>query len=107
MQKYFLESTGNKTDVTDKIEELLEKYGVCLLGAGDYYVSGIKMPSGSSLIGVWNATRVILAPEADCGAAYEGRRRGQAVILPFLSDNKNTEVLFFSTSVFLSREHEI
>ena len=71
MQKYFLESTGNRTDVTDKIEELLEKYGVCLLGAGDYYVSGIKMPIGSSLIGVGNATRVILAPETECGAAIK------------------------------------
>ena len=67
--KYFLESSGDKSDRSAEIEANLAEYGVCLLGAGDFYVSGVKMPAGSSLIGMGRISRIILSPEVECGAA--------------------------------------
>ena len=39
---------------------MLTQNGVCRLGVGDFYVSGIDMPTGSMLIGSGAQTRVIL-----------------------------------------------
>lgn len=69
MNKYLLESTGDRTDRRGDIEELLNKYGICILGVGDFYVSGVKMCKDSSLFGMGRASRIILFPEIECGAA--------------------------------------
>jgi len=66
-QKYYLESTNDRTDRTTEIEAKLSEYGACLLGSGDYYVSGVKMPDGSSLMGMGTATRLFLQPEIESG----------------------------------------
>ena len=58
---YFLSSTEDVTDRTAAIEQLLQQYGICALGSGDYYVSGIKMPENSTIMGMGSATRLILA----------------------------------------------
>ena len=68
-QNYYLSSTADKTDVTSAIEEKLINFGVCMLGAGVFYVTGVKMPAGSSIIGVGNATKVVLSPEVTSGSA--------------------------------------
>lgn len=60
INKYYLESTGDKTDRTKEIEALLKEYGACLLGTGVFYVSGVTMPEGTALMGMGPAARVIL-----------------------------------------------
>lgn len=71
MDRYFLAPPGDGRDMTEDIEERLSKYGICILGAGVYYVSGVKMPDGSTLSGMGNATSVILSPSVESGAAIE------------------------------------
>lgn len=65
---YFLSSTKDTTDRTSAIEQLLQQYGVCILESGDYYVRGIQMPENSTLMGMGNATRMVLSEDA-AGAA--------------------------------------
>ena len=68
-EKYYLESTCDLTDRTAEIEEKLQKYGSCLLGTGVFYVSGVKMPDNTTVMGMGTATKVILSDEVEDGAA--------------------------------------
>ncbi len=68
---YILQSTGDKTDRTGEIEQLLSTNGACVLGAGIFYVSGIKMPEGTTLMGLGTATKVILHSEITAGYAVK------------------------------------
>jgi len=70
-EKYFLESTSDKTDRTTEIEAMLRENGACILGGGVFYVSGVTMPEGTMLSGIGPATEVILLPEITSGAAVE------------------------------------
>ena len=67
--RYLLESTGDRTDRTAEIEEMLKTFGVCVLGAGDFTVSGVKMPAHTTLMGLGTATKVYLDPAVEEGAA--------------------------------------
>lgn len=69
MEEYFLQSTRGGSDRSAEIEEKLKFYGVCILGSGVFYVTGVKMPDHSTLWGQGNATRVILSSEVSDGAA--------------------------------------
>ena len=69
--KCFLESRCDYTDVSTEIEKRLHNFGVCILGVGIYCVSGIKMPDGSSLFGMGNATKIILAQNIESGYAIK------------------------------------
>lgn len=71
MDRYFLSPSGDGRDMSSAIEEKLKEHGVCILGAGAYYVSTVKMPDGSSLSGMGNATSVILMDSVSSGAAIE------------------------------------
>ena len=71
MEEFFLKSKNDKSDRTAEIEEKLKNYGVCILGSGVFYVTGVKMPDHSTLWGQGNATRVILSDEVDEGAAIQ------------------------------------
>ena len=71
MEEYFLKSKNDQSDRTAEIKEKLKVYGVCVLGSGVFYVTGVKMPDHSTLWGQGNATRVILSPEVDEGAAIQ------------------------------------
>ena len=42
-----LYSTGETSDRTNEIQEILEEYGVCNLGPGDFYVSNLFLPENS------------------------------------------------------------
>lgn len=81
---YFLEATGDTRDRAAEIEQRLQEQGVCILGAGDYYVSGIKMPRGTSLLGLGEPSKLILA---------EGVDEGYAVILDTHCTLKNLTLL--------------
>ena len=69
--KYYLESTGDRTDRSAEIEAKLKEHGSCLLGTGVFYVSGVKMPDSTTLMGMGTATTVILLPEVEEGAAVQ------------------------------------
>ena len=68
-EAYVLESTGTREDRSAHIEAMLNSCGACILGAGDFYVSGIKMPKATTLSGMGAATRLILIPEVESGSA--------------------------------------
>ena len=57
----YLVSTGDTTDRTADILAKLNKYGVCELGKGDFYTTGIAMPASTTLRGAGDATKLILA----------------------------------------------
>lgn len=58
--KYYLTSTGDGTDRTGEIRALLEQYGVCRLGSGEFAVSGLDLPDHASLMGEGGATTLWL-----------------------------------------------
>lgn len=69
MLSYHLKSKNNAEDMSREIEKRLTRFGVCELGPGKFYVSGIKMPNGTSLFGMGAATKLILLPKTNSGAA--------------------------------------
>ena len=56
----YLASTGDDTDVTTSIQTMLGTYGVCRLGPGDFYVTGIDMPAGTAIYGCGFKSRIRL-----------------------------------------------
>ena len=95
-EKYLLESTGDKTDVTEKIEAMLKEHGACVLGSGVFCVSGVDMPDGSTLMGMGKASRIILS---------EGVTDGYAVKLGTECTVKNLSVLGYESRI--SRPTEV
>lgn len=71
---FILNSTNDRTDRTAEIEAMLAQYGVCCLGSGVFYVSGVKMPPHSTLYGQNEATQVILDPAVTEGFAIRLER---------------------------------
>jgi len=65
-----LMSTNDQQDRSAEIRGLLNS-GVCRLDKGDFYVSGVEMPDGSSIIGSGSATRIILLDSVASGAAIK------------------------------------
>lgn len=57
---YKLNPSGDTTDRKSDIEYMLNTSGVCYLGSGDFYVSGINMPVSSKIYGCGASTRIIL-----------------------------------------------
>lgn len=57
---YKLNPSGNTTDRKADIEYMLNTSGLCYLGSGDFYVSGIDMPASSKIYGAGASTRIIL-----------------------------------------------
>ena len=68
-EQEYLESTNDATDVTAAIEQRLSEHGVCRLGSGIFYVHGICMPKGTTIMGNGNATKLVLLPSLASGAA--------------------------------------
>ena len=71
MQGYCLESSQDKRDRTEEIRTMLQEKGVCVLGAGVFYVSGIRMPDHTALMGMGPATRLLLDPALESGFAVQ------------------------------------
>lgn len=69
LDDYFLEESKSKKDRKTEIEEKLCTFGICILGAGTYYVSGITMPDGSTLTGLGDCSRIVLLDEVKEGFA--------------------------------------
>lgn len=66
---YFLNSAEG--DMTKAIQDRLDKYNACFLGAGRFEVKGIVMPDNSTLCGLGAASRLVLSPEVEDGAAVK------------------------------------
>lgn len=59
----YLASTGDSSDVSGSILALLSTTGICNLGPGVFYVSGVDMPDDTSIVGSGPATKIILLGE--------------------------------------------
>lgn len=60
-----------QADMTNAILGKLQSTGACVLQAGDYYVSGVTMPSKTTISGAGKKTRVILLDSVTNGAAIK------------------------------------
>ena len=68
---YVLESTGDTRDRSGEIEAILEEKGCCILGIGDFFVSGVNMPAKSTLMGLGERSVLVLSPEVEEGTAVK------------------------------------
>ena len=66
-----LAATGDTADRATRIRFILLADGVCHLGAGDFYVTGINMPDDTVIDGEGEATRIILDPSVTAGYAVK------------------------------------
>ena len=66
---YLITAPIDGHDMTAEIENALAVYGTCRLSVGEFLTTGIHMPQGSSLFGEGGATKLILAPDVESGAA--------------------------------------
>ncbi|MBR2616581.1 MAG: hypothetical protein IKC69_07885 [Clostridia bacterium] len=71
MNQYFLAASGDKRDRSAEIERIFREQGACVLGVGTFWVSGVKMPHGTSLFGMGHGTVIALSPEVEEGVAVE------------------------------------
>ena len=69
----YLASTGDTTDRTGDIQTMLNTTGVCRLGPGVFYVTGVEIPNYGSLIGSGKKTQIILASSVTNGYAVKLR----------------------------------
>ena len=67
----YLPATGDTTDRTGDIQTMLNTTGICRLGPGDFYVTGVELPTYGMLIGSGAKTRVILAASVTSGYAVK------------------------------------
>lgn len=67
----YLPSTNDTTDRTGDIQTLLNTTGVCNLGPGDFYITGVELPSYGLLRGSGAKTRIILASNVTNGYAIK------------------------------------
>ena len=84
MEEFILRPTGDKSDRAPEIEKLLQEKHVCILSAGTFFVSGVKMPPHSTLCGLGEATTVILLEEVEEGTAVSMNDRCSVKNLTFL-----------------------
>ena len=67
----YLASTGDTTDRTGDIQTMLNTTGVCHLGPGAFYVTGVEVPNNGCLYGEGNKTRLVLASSVTSGYAVK------------------------------------
>ena len=68
-RSFELASTGDLTDRTEEVGQLLRTFGVCRLGPGPFALRCLTMPEGTSLTGCGFATNVILPDDVEDGFA--------------------------------------
>lgn len=66
-----LKATGDTTDRAAEINAILSSAGMCQLGKGVFYVSGIVMPDSSVLSGCGASTKIVLLDSVTNGAAIK------------------------------------
>lgn len=87
-----LPSTGDTTDRTAEIVSLLNSNGICRLGSGDFYITGVNMPNGSIITGCGNRTRVIVS---DGASNYGFKLNSGCKIQNFMLTGNLTDITSF------------
>ena len=67
----YLQATGDDIDMATAIETMLNQTGICNLGPGTFYVSGIDMPDETTIKGCGTATNIILLSSVTSGYAIK------------------------------------
>ena len=67
----YLASPGDGSDMTGAIHTMLDTTGVCNLGPGDFYVTGIDIPENATLRGSGTRTKIILSDSVTSGYAVK------------------------------------
>lgn len=67
----YIAAPSDTRDMTGAIQTMLTNNKVCRLGPGDFYVTGIEVPSFGALIGSGWRTRIILAENVTNGYAVK------------------------------------
>lgn len=65
--QHTLYPTGDNTDRTNEVLDMLNTYGVCNLEKGQYYLRNVDMPDGSTVKGNGFGSEVILIEDASSG----------------------------------------
>ena len=79
-----------EADATQEIQKRLDAYKICILGPGEYAVSGIQMPEGATLRGMGMATKLRLSDTVDEG--YAVRIRSYCTVDSIAFDGGGTAV---------------
>lgn len=66
-----LKSTNDTTNRTTEIVNELTNNGICYLGSGNFYITGIDMPANTEIIGQGNTTKIILDSSVASGYAIK------------------------------------
>ena len=72
----YLASTGDTTDRTGDIQTMLNTTGICQLGPGNFYVTGVEIPNYGMIRGCGNKTRIVLASSVTDGYAIKLKTYG-------------------------------
>lgn len=66
-----LQANDTADDRTSEILSMLNKYGVCRLGKGDFYISNLDMPTNTTLEGCGMHSKIYLNPSVNEGYAIK------------------------------------
>ena len=103
----YLAPTGDTTDVSGAILAMLNSTGICRLGAGSYWVSGVDMPPDTTIIGSGASTKVyLLGTDSTEGYAIKMNSRCTVKNLSVLgntSDYTSNTADYPSSAEFVSR----
>ena len=90
----YLPSSGDTTDRTADILAMLTASKVCNLGPGDFYISALQMPAGTTLAGSGFGTKVYLAGTSD---GYAIKMNDFCTVKDLLLSGSTTDPTFTST----------
>lgn len=74
---FYISSTGDTTDRTAEIQGILDTFGVCRLGEGMFYTTGLTVPNNGILQGSGNKTILTLADSVTSGHAVRLLNHGR------------------------------
>lgn len=83
----YLAAPGDSRDMTSAIQTMLETTGVCNLGPGTFYVTGIDIPDNATLRGCGAKTIIRLADSVTDGYAVHLNKYGTVSDLYFVGAN--------------------
>jgi len=98
--------TGDNTDVSSDIADILANVGVCRLGPGDFYVSGVDMPDDTSLIGSGPDTRIILLG-TNSDAGYAIKLGSDCLVQNMTILGNTTDIEYSNVSSTITERHGI
>ena len=89
----YLPSTGDSTDRTNDIQTMLNTYGICRLGPGDFYTTGIDMPNNSAIYGAGKKTRIFKSD----ATGYAVRLRSNCILSDVFVDGSASDIALTGT----------